>query len=376
MYIPQLQLQALKKKVKPGKVVVIYGPRRTGKTTLLQHFLREEENYLFVNGEDIDVHEYLASRSVEKLKRFIAEKKLLVIDEAQNIDGIGANLKLVVDHCPDVKVVVTGSSSFELANQIGEPLTGRRSVLHLFPISQIELNQLETPIETGSRLDTRLIYGSYPEVVLIAGDDARREYLHELKSAYLYKDILQIDGVKNAKKMLQILQLIAFQIGKEVSIHEVASRVSGISRNTVERYLDLLEKVFVLVNIRGFSRNLRKEVTKTSRYYFYDLGVRNAVINNFNSSGLRDDIGALWENYLVMERIKKQHYNGLFSNNYFWRTYDQKELDWVEERDGKLFGYEFKWGKKIVGAPKLWLESYPEASFELINRDNYIPFIS
>ncbi len=375
MYIPQPQLEELASLFDLGKVVIIFGPRRVGKTTLLKQFLKEQQNYLFVTGEDLFVSEYLSSRSVDKLKDYIGDKTLLVIDEAQYIPEIGINLKLIVDHIPQVKVVVTGSSTFELARQVGEPLTGRRHVIQMYPISQLQLNQIENVAETKAHLEKRLLYGCYPEVITQEGDQGRQEYLRELVSAYLLKDILSFEGVQKSKKILDLLVLLAFQIGKEVSHHELATQLS-MSKTMVERFLDLFEQAFVLVNIRGFSRNLRKEVTKTSRYYFYDNGVRNALINNFNPLSRRDDVGPLWENYLVMERLKKQQLTKLWSRNYFWRTYDQKEIDWVEEREGKLFGYEFKWGDNQARPPKIWTETYPEATFQCINQTNYLSFIS
>lgn len=235
---------------------------------------------------------------------------------------------------------------------------------------------MENPVDRLQNLEKRLVYGSYPEVVTITSDKERGEYLRELVNAYLFKDILQFEGIHKSKKIIQLLQLLAFQLGKEVSYSKLATQL-GINKATVEKYLDLLEQVFVLVNVRGFSRNLRKEITKTSRYYFVDLGIRNALINNFNPLALRDDVGGLWENYLVMERIKKQEYLQIPSNNYFWRTYDQKELDWVEEREGILHGYEFKWKKNSpTKPPKLWEETYKNATYELINQANYLPFIS
>lgn len=328
-----------------------------------------------MSGDDIFVKEYLSSDSIEKLKGFLGNKKLLVIDEAQEIENIGHNLKLIVDSVPDVEIIATGSSTFDLAKQVGEPLTGRKKVLQLFPISQLELDQIETRIETRAHIEERLIYGSYPEVVISSSNTDRTDYLREIISSYLYKDILRFDLVQKSKKLQDLLTLLAFQIGKEVSLSELATQL-GMNRLTVERYLDLLEQVFVLINIRGFSRNLRSEVTKTSRYYFYDVGVRNALINNFNPLSLRNDVGELFENYLVLERIKKQHYTNLASNNYFWRTYDQKEIDWVEDREGMLHGYEFKWSSEKTKAPKLWFESYPQASFECINRENYLNFIA
>lgn len=374
MYIPQIQLSRLRSLCIPGKVVVVYGPRRVGKTTLLKHFLEEESDYLFVSGEDLFVGEYLGSNSIEKLKEFLGNKTLLAVDEAQYLPSIGQNLKLLVDHFPHVRIVATGSSTFDLAQQVGEPLTGRKSVLRMYPLSQLELGALETPAQTQAHLESRLLFGSYPEVITHAGETQKREYLEELVSSYLMKDILAFEGIRKSKKIVDLLILLAFQIGKEVSHTELATQLQ-LSRATIERYLDLLEQTFVLVNIRGFSRNLRKEVTKTSRYYFCDLGIRNALIHNFNPLSRRSDVGALWENYLAIERIKKQEYLCLKSNNYFWRTYDQKELDWVEEREGKLFGYEFKWGGEAK-PPKLWLETYAEASFASITPSNYLQFIA
>lgn len=374
MYIPQLPLEQLRALIIPGKVVVIYGPRRIGKTTLLKKYLEGEDNYLLATGEDIFFQRDFPSRSVDQLKSFIGNKTLLVIDEAQFIPDIGLNLKLIVDHIPHVRVIVTGSSTFDLMKQIGEPLTGRKHVIQMFPISQMELNLVENRVQTKASLESRLIFGSYPEVITSSDLNAKKEYLHELVSSYLLKDILAYEGILKSKKIVDLLILLAFQVGKEVSHQELATQLS-MSKGTVEKYLDLLEKVFVIFNLRGFSRNLRKEVSKTSRYYFYDNGIRNALINNFNALSQRDDVGSLWENYLVMERLKKQQHVRLWSHNFFWRTYDQKELDWVEEREGKLFGYEFKWNAGAK-APALWLETYPNASFECINQTNYLDFIS
>ncbi len=374
MYVPQLQLRRLKEMLTPGKVVIVFGARRVGKTTLLNKFLEDQKDYLFVSGEDLFAREFLSSGSIEQLRAFIGDKQLLVIDEAQYVPDIGHNLKLIVDHLEGVKVIATGSSTFDLAKTVGEPLTGRKHVIKMFPLSQMELSKIENGAETRAHLESRLRFGSYPEVVTLKSDQLQREYLHDLISSYLLKDILAFEGVQKSKKLFDLLILLAFQIGKEVSINELATQL-GMSKQTVERYLDLLEQVFVLINVRGFSRNLRKEVTKSSKYYFCDVGVRNALINNFNPLNLRDDVGLLWENYLVMERIKKQTYLPIWSNNYFWRTYDQKELDWIEEREGKLFGFEFKWGKPSA-APKLWHETYPTATYECITPENYLSFIT
>lgn len=375
MYIAQKQLENLRKATRPGKVAVLYGARRTGKTTLLHEFLKgEEDPYLLVSGEDIAVQGYLSSQSVEKLTAFIGQNRLLVVDEAQKVPQIGLNLKLIVDHLPGVRIIATGSSSFDLARSIGEPLTGRKTTLKLFPLAQMEIGQTEQRHQTDANLESRLIYGSYPEVVLTPDNRAREQYLKEIVASYLYKDILELDGIRHSGKISRLLQLIAFQIGKEVSYTELASSL-GMSKNTAERYLDLLEKAFVLQKLSGFSRNLRSEITKNCRYYFLDNGIRNALINNFNSLQLRNDVGELWENYLVLERLKRQEYLGQSANNYFWRTYRQQELDLVEEREGRLFGYEMKWGKAKVKPPTEWLAAYPEAAFALVNQDNYLEFV-
>ncbi|HNY50325.1 MAG TPA: ATP-binding protein [Smithella sp.] len=376
MYIVQKQLENLKKLAMPGKVVVIYGARRTGKTTLLKEFLKDEtESHVLVNGEDITVRSHLSSQSVEKLVAFVGDAQLLVIDEAQKIPQIGLNLKLIVDHMPEIRIIVTGSSSFDLARSTGEPLTGRKYTLKLFPLAQMEIGQIEKIHQTEANLENRLIYGSYPEVVLMKDNKGREKYLKEIVSSYLYKDILELDGIRYSAKIIRLLQLLAFQIGKEVSLSELGTSLS-MSKNTVERYLDLLEKAFVLQKLTGFSRNLRNEITKNCRYYFLDNGVRNALINNFNLLEQRNDTGELWENYLIMERLKKQEYLEAQANNYFWRTYTKQEIDFVEEREGRLFGYEIKWGKAKPKPPKQWQSAYPESSFELINRQNYLKFIS
>lgn len=376
MYIPQRQLKNIRDFILPQKAVIVYGPRRCGKTTLLKEMLKGmQEEYLFVNGEDITIHDYLSSQSIEKLKRFIGKRRLLIIDEAQKIKNIGLNIKLILDHIQAIKVIASGSSSFDLAQQIGEPLTGRKHTLKMFPLAQLELDGIETRAQTDAHLEQRLIYGSYPEVVL-ANDDTRKVlYLREIVGSYLYKDILELNGVRHSDKIVRLLQLLAFQIGKEVSYSELAGQL-GMSKNTVDRYLDLLEKAFVIFKVRGFSRNLRKEISKNSRYYFYDVGIRNALINNFNSFSMRDDVGMLWENYIVVEKIKKQEYLCIPANNYFWRTYDLKKIDFIEERGGRLYGYEIKWAEKRRKSPEEWLQAYKGAEYHTITKDNYLEFIT
>lgn len=374
-YIPQKQLENLRNLVIPGKVVVIYGARQVGKTTLAKKFLEDlDEKVLFVDGDDITVRQYLESQSISQLRDFVGDHSLLVIDEAQHVEKIGLNLKLIVDHVPNLKVVATGSSSFDLAKDVGEPLTGRKFVLKLYPLAQMEISETESRHETEANLESRLVYGSYPEVVTMHDNIKRKEYLREIVSSYLFKDILALEGIRYANKLVRLLQLLAFQIGKEVSLSELGSQL-GMSKNTVERYLDLLEKVFVVYRLSGFSRNLRKEITKNHRYYFIDNGIRNAVIQNFNPISLRDDLGEIWENYILAERMKWREYLRESGNAYFWRTYDKKEIDLVEERRGKLHGYEVKWGKTSKKAPRDWRVNYPKAGYQIIHKDNYLEFI-
>ena len=375
MYIPQKQLENLKKIIAPQKAIIVYGPRRCGKTTLLQHLLKDlKENPLFVNGEDITVQDYLSSQSIEKLRDFVGNSRFLVIDEAQKIKNIGLNLKLMLDHIPGLKIIASGSSSFDLARQTGEPLTGRKYTLTLFPLAQLELTKLETRAETDARLEQRLIYGSYPEVIISNDISQKLLYLKEIVSSYLYRDILELDGIRHSDKIVKLLQLLVFQIGKEVSYNELGKQL-GMNKNTIERYLDLLEKSFVIFRLRGFSRNLRKEISKNSRYYFYDTGVRNALINNFNPLSMRNDVGMLWENYCIVERLKKREYLGMQANSYFWRTYDRKEIDLIEESGGRLHGYEIKLSDRKASAPREWLETYKHSDFSVITKDNYLKFI-
>ena len=376
LYIPQEQLKTLKKLLLPNKVVVLLGARRCGKTTLVKMFLETvKQKYLFVSGEDITVKEYLSCESIEKLKDFIGNNKLLVIDEAQKINNVGLNLKLIVDHIKGIQIIATGSSSFDLAKNTGEPLTGRKNTLRLFPLSQLEINNIENLAQTKANLESRLIYGSYPEIIITKSNKERERYLKEIVGSYLYKDVLELDGLKHSSKLVKILQLLAFQIGKEVSYTELGTQLS-MSKNTVERYLDLLEKAFVIYKLSGFSRNLRKEITKNVRYNFFDVGIRNALINNFNPLPMRDDVGMLWENYIITERMKFMEYKQKNVNCYFWRTYQGQELDLVEERNGKLFGYEIKWSTKNVKTPTDWKNNYNNSTFKLINRENYLNFIT
>ncbi|MFH1454637.1 MAG: ATP-binding protein [Armatimonadota bacterium] len=375
MKIPRIY-QKLEDYLNPNKVLIIYGPRQVGKTTLLEDFLSNTNlRYKLVSGDDIRVQEALSSNDFSIIKEYAAGYELIAIDEAQEIENIGQNLKIMVDHILGIKIIATGSSSFELAGQVGEPLTGRKITLTLYPISQIELLNLYNQYELKENLEEYLIYGSYPEVITSRYKKDKTKIINEITGSYLLKDVLEHERIKSPKILLDLLRLLAFQIGSEVSLTELGQQL-GIDYKTVSRYLDILEKAFVVYNLRGFSRNLRKEIAKKSKYYFYDNGIRNSIIANFNSLELRDDIGKLWENFLFIERIKKQTYKNIYSNNYFWRTWDQKEIDMIEEREGKLFGYEFKWSGKIPKAPKEWLETYSNAEFQVINKENYLDFIT
>lgn len=361
--------------LEPGKVLVIYGPRRVGKTTLIEEFLKNRPGKILLGyGEDKTIRDILKTQEIEKIKNFFGGYDIVAIDEAQKISEIGLGLKLMVDHIPGIKIIASGSSSFDLANKIGEPLTGRQKIIKLSPMAVLELADQFGKLEIEKKLDDLLVYGSYPETLLKKNYNEKVEYLETLRDSYLYKDILEMENIRNSDKLSDILKLIGFQIGNEVSLNELSNALD-LSKQTVEKYLDLLEKAFVIIKVRGFSRNLRKEVSKTARYYFWDNGIRNSVINNFNSLGSRNDVGQLWENFLFIERFKKRNYHNIFSNVYFWRTYDQKEVDLVEERDGKLFGFEFKWGNKKSKKPKLWLETYHNAYYEVITRENYLDFI-
>lgn len=363
--------------LKPNKVLVVYGSRQTGKTTLLKKFLTENEGnfkYRLDTGDDVNIQIVLGSGDVKKIMDYAKGYDLIAIDEAQRIRNIGMGLKILVDQLPDIKIIVTGSSSFELAGQIGEPLTGRKTTLTLFTLSQIEMGRLFNDYDLRSLLEEYLIFGSYPEALTSATLQDKKKVLDELVGSYLLKDILELEKVKSSKLLLDLLRLLAFQVGSEVSLSELGKQL-GIDSKTVARYLDLFEKSFVIYNLRGFSRNRRKEITSKSKYYFFDNGIRNAIIANFNPLELRDDIGKLWKNFLVAERLKKQAYQGIFANNYFWRTWDQKEVDWVEEREGRLFGYEFKWKSKSRKASSAWTDSYPDAALEIINQENYLEFV-
>jgi len=365
----------LNKYVEPNKVLVIYGSRQTGKTTLLKNFLSSVKlKYKFDSGDNIKIQQILSSQDFSKIDEYASGYKLIVIDEAQRIPNVGMGLKILVDQIPNIKIIATGSSSFELSGQIGEPLTGRKKTLILYPISQLELVKIYNVYELKKKLPEFLVFGGYPAVLTAKTKINKISTLEEIINSYLLKDILELEKIKSSKILLDLLRLIAFQTGDEVSLTELGASL-GLDYKTIARYLDLLEKSFVLFNLRGFSKNLRKEITKKSKYYFYDTGIRNAVISNFNNLEMRDDVGKLWENFLVVERLKTQQYHNIFANNYFWRTWDKKEIDWIEEREGKLFGFEFKFLAAKTKIPQEFLQTYSNAKIEIITRENYLKFL-
>lgn len=374
-FIPRVY-QPLDAYLEPGRALVLYGPRRVGKTTLLKIFLATTKlKYKLDTGDDIRVQDVLSSSNVSLIKEYCRGYELIVVDEAQNIPDIGRGLKIIIDYVPGTQIIATGSSSFDLANKLGEPLVGRQRILKLFPISILELLQQNNRVEIQHELPTLLVYGLYPEVLLRESKDKKALYLVDLVNAYLLKDILALENVKSPKILLDLLRLLAYQVGSEVSLNELANNLR-LDVKTVSRYLDLLEKSFIIFSLGGFSRNLRNEITSKRKYYFYDTGIRNAIINAFNPLEMRNDVGALWENFLVMERLKKKTYQQIFSNDFFWRTYSQQEIDLIEERDGKLYAYEFRWKSKLYKPPKLWTTHYADADISVITRDNFFEFVS
>lgn len=377
MKIKRFLLSQLVKSLQAGKVLVLYGPRQVGKTTLVKELLqRLPLRSKFVNADELLYREVLASQSSQRLGELLGDAEILVIDEAQRVPEIGLNLKILVDTFPHAKVVATGSASFELANKISEPLTGRKLTFNLFPVSYGEMQDTFGKLEARDQLERWLVWGGYPAIVATDDPSLRERLLGELVGSYLYRDILELDGLRRADKVVDLLRLLAFQIGQEVTTSELAVSLA-LNRQTIERYLDMLEKVFVIFKVNGFSRNLRKEVTKNSRYYFYDNGVRNSLIQNFNPLALRNDVGQLWENFLVVERRKTNQIAGRSVNSYFWRTYDQKEIDSIEEHGGRLYGYEFKWqaGDIRRAVRNEFSEAYPDSELTIINRENFEGFL-
>jgi len=370
-------LEPFDRYVRPGQVLVIYGPRRVGKTTLLRSYLAGTAlRYKLVSGDDINTQSVLGSQDASLLQAYVEGYDLLAVDEAQNVPHIGLGLKILVDALPQLHVIAIGSSSFERAGQLGEPLTGRKRTLDLYPIAQSELLATANRYELRQRLPELLVFGSYPEVIQAPSRAQRIDTLMEIAGSYLLKDVLALDRIRNSRTLSDLLRLLAFQVGSEVSLNELATKLS-IDVKTVQRYLDLLTKAFVITRLGGFSGNLRQEVTSKAKYYFLDTGIRNAIIAQFNDLGQRQDVGQLWENFVLVERMKKRAYTHIYANTYFWRTYSQQEIDLVEEREGRLFGYECKWASQAqTPAPRQWREAYPQAEFSVITPDNYLDFVA
>lgn len=367
----------LEKFLKSGKVLIIYGPRRVGKTTILKNYLKKTKfKFKLDTGDNIRVGHILSSRDFNEILPYAEGYELIAIDEAQQIENIGMGLKIIVDQIPGIRIIATGSSSFDLSNRVGEPLTGRKNTIILYPVSQLELLSIHNKFDLKQRLEEFLVFGSYPEVVIAKTRQEKIKVIEEIVNSYLLKDILSLEKVKGSKVLLDLLKLLAFQVGSEVSLNELASNL-GIDVKTVGRYLDLLEKSFVITKIGGLSRNLRSEVTSKAKYFFLDNGIRNGVILQFQGLDSRDDKGRLWENFIVIERMKKRSYKNILASVYFWRTYEGAEIDLVEEKEGKFFGFECKWSvKKKIKPPKEWLKTYPQAEFKVITPDNYLDFIT
>lgn len=377
MLIPRNIKKIIEKALnKEPRVLIIYGPRQAGKTTLINQIIDKipKEKIAFFNGDDIRTIEAFANANLDLLKKTIGAAEYLVIDEAQRIENVGLKIKLIFDSLK-IKIILSGSSSFDLANKINEPLTGRSTTFSLYPINVNELKPVLPSLALNDRLEEFLLYGMYPKVLTMQNNQEKEQYLYDLINSYLYKDILSFEKVRKPKVIIDLLSLLALQIGKEVSISELSQHLA-ISKQATEKYLDILEKMFVILNLRGFSRNLRKEIYKTSKYYFTDLGLRNGLIRNFNPLKLRDDKGALLENFFFIERMKFLNNQNKQANFYFWRTYDQKEIDLIEEREGKIIGWEIKWAEQKYKTPNDWLKAYPQAIITLVNKENIFDILT
>ncbi len=366
----------IEKKLFRKKVVVIYGARRVGKTTLVREIQKKFKDIsLYLNCDEPDIREALTNKTSTELKSFIGPKQLVIIDEAQRVRNIGLTLKLIVDNYPEIQIISTGSSSFELSNQTVEPLTGRKYEYFLYPFSISELKSTYSNIEIDRLLEKRIIFGMYPEIVIKEFDNERN--LKEITRSYLYKDVLQYQNIRNPDILEKLLQALALQIGNEVSYNELSNSL-GIDKKTVQSYISILEKAFVIFKLGPFSKNLRNEIKNLRKIYFIDTGIRNALINNLNPFTLRNDMGALWENFLIIERIKNTSNNFLSKNIYFWRTHQKEEIDLIEESTDDISAYEFKWkNKKSVKekAPKAFSDKYKNINFKIIDRKNYQEFL-
>ena len=357
-----------------GKAILLMGPRQTGKTTLLKALFEGNPDVTWLNGDDPETRLVLEEVTVAKWKRILGKNKIMVLDEAQRIADIGLKLKLITDQIPDVQVVASGSSAFELASKINEPLTGRKWAFHLFPLSYGEMEAHHGFLEESRHLPNRLVYGYYPEVVNHPGEEQAR--MVQLMDSFLYKDILMWGHVQKPEKLTRLLQALAYQLGNEVSYHELG-QIVDLDHETIENYITLLEQAFIIFRLPPLSRNLRKELKRKRKIYFYDNGLRNAVIAQFQPIELRQDIGALWENWLISERKKFLHYHGLYTNTFFWRTQDQQEIDYIEERDGKMWAYEMKWSPKAKASlSKTFVNAYPAHEYQVVHRDNFYEWLT
>jgi hypothetical protein len=363
----------IKKRLNTGKAIVILGARQVGKTTLLKTLFGNSNEVLWLNGDEMDVQSLFSAISATRLKAIFGNKKTVIIDEAQRIHDIGLRMKLITDQIPEVQLVVTGSSAFELANQLNEPLTGRKWEYKLYPISFGEMVKHHGLLEEKRLLSHRMVYGYYPDVINNTGME--KEILKQLSDSYLYKDLLLLEQIKKSGGLIKLLQGLALQLGSQVSYNEL-SQLCGLDAKTVEKYIVLLEQAFIIFRLGSFSRNLRNELKKSRKIYFYDNGIRNALIANFNQIENRTDTGALWENFLVSERIKYLAYSQKWVNYWYWRTKEQQEIDFIEEADGQLVAYEFKWNPLAkVKKPASFTQAYPAAQFEVIHRDNFENFL-
>ena len=372
-YYPRAIQSAIEAALFKGKAIVLYGARQVGKTTLVKEILRRyPQDSLYLNCDEPDIRDSLTERTSTALRALLGHSRLVVLDEAQRVRDIGLTLKLLVDNLPEIQVIATGSSSFDLSNRITEPLTGRKVEFHLFPLSVGELLACESPLEVQRLLEHRLRYGLYPGVV---ASDNPAAAVREIASSYLYRDVLQYQAVRNADMLRRLLQALALQVGNEVSYNELATLL-GIDKVTVQRYLALLEQAYIIFHLPPFSRNLRVELGKLRKVYFYDLGIRNALINNLNPLELRADVGALWEDFFISERLKFNHNRQRTANAYFWRTYSRAELDYLEEEGGRLTAFECKWDTDRWHVPASFTEAYPDAEIHLANRRNFLQFIA
>lgn len=358
-----------------GKAIIILGARQVGKTTLLNHLRNEHpDKTLWLNCDEPDVVEALSQRNISALKYLIGANKLIIIDEAQRVDNIGLTIKIMVDNLHDVQIIATGSSAFELRNRLNEPLTGRKFEYYMFPISTNEIYQTSGYMDIKRTLERRLIYGSYPDI--LSSETDAQKLLGYLSESYLYKDILATDNLRKPEVLDRLLKALAFQVGSEVSYNELAQTI-GSDNKTVERYIDLLEKCFIIFRLYGLRRNMRNELKNAKKIYFYDNGIRNAVIRQYAPLNMRNDVGALWENFFIAERIKRNHYTEHYCNIYFWRTNTQQEIDFIEECDGQMTAFEMKWNPKKGNThfPKAFLNSYPIKESVVITPDNYIEWL-